>query len=255
MKNDKFLELIHKELDGVLEPSEQKKLESHLAENQEARQVRRELSRVAEFLSQAESSEPPAYLKKRILNSLPSGKYPGLSAAGKFRAKVSTFTKPGLKFAYVFAAGVVAGLILFSTLWKVQNPDDSKLTGAMLSELSRYDLKTADRIDIAEEQVSGTLETQVGPGLVSVAVRLEAADGEMSIDLNYNAGALHIRSFDNSDGALTAVESGDGLIKLEGSRVAGRIVFVRKSGISSPIAVRISVGPDVIERSLAIIPR
>ena len=67
---ERIEELINKEIDGVLTPREVAELRKHLEKNAAAAKLNQELHALARRLAEIPQVDPPAHLKKHILNKV-----------------------------------------------------------------------------------------------------------------------------------------------------------------------------------------
>jgi hypothetical protein len=135
---EKYVELMNREIDGLNSRAESAELEKYLHRNPEAGRYYRELLFVAGALNRVPEVEPPAGLKASILNSIfgkeaeaPAGAREAGAAvvagartsAGRIRRPASVFDLFRIRWeprlAYVLAACVAVALFLFVLFWRV----------------------------------------------------------------------------------------------------------------------------------------
>jgi len=115
MTEEKYIELINKEVDGLISAKEKHQLHEYLKEDLKAKDLYEETVKSSELLKQVNEAEPSANLKKRILNSIDINRYETENLEKTVRPSLAERFKdlnPG--YGYSFAAGVVIGLIVFS---------------------------------------------------------------------------------------------------------------------------------------------
>ena len=112
MIDEKYIELMNKEIDGLNTPQESAELKSYLKDEPEAQKQFNNLLDVSKSLEQLEEIEPSPELKKSIINSINWKKY---STKEKKRRSFLGFTqlKFNVKYAYVFTCGLILGIIGF----------------------------------------------------------------------------------------------------------------------------------------------
>lgn len=160
MIEKKYIEWIHKELDGLNDPEESKRLKDYLQKNEEARNFYEELRQLCRTLEEVEEIEPSPNLKKSIVNAINWKKY---APAAKKRRTPAWLVRPLLnpKYAIVFASGVLIGIVgyaVFFTSW--QKPRTSDLVGMLMVDRSK--VKTTQSIPFHQEEVTGRFQLQVG---------------------------------------------------------------------------------------------
>ena len=122
MVPDKYLELIHAELDGRLTNQQQADLGGFLLESPEGRHLRDELRGLKAALEQIEPVEPPAGLRESILESV------------RFRrtAARSWASPTTLRYAAAFAGGALISALAFQIGANQRSGlDPADMTGTM----------------------------------------------------------------------------------------------------------------------------
>src|SRR3974377_2271828 len=114
MLDEKILELIHKEIDGVILPGERTVLDACRATNPEVAETERDLRIVASALGSVQPVEAPATLKSRVMNSIS----PSPRREPAYRRIAAPFFdvfrgRPGFRAAHAFSLGLIAGIALF----------------------------------------------------------------------------------------------------------------------------------------------
>jgi hypothetical protein len=119
--------LIQDVLDEVATPEEAARLEKRLSQDSAARERRNELALVFGAMSRSRRFEAPPELKSRILRALPAGA-PGVQLVP------SVERRRRFRLAYIFAAGLAAGVIAAGALtgfWKMPAPGNPAVLGTM----------------------------------------------------------------------------------------------------------------------------
>lgn len=173
---DKYIELIHREIDGRNSPKASAKLAAFLAANPQAQIFFDDLRALSGMLQGVKPVEPPAHLPHIIMNRLPHSRpahrglfapvFEWLEARGKF------------KYAYAFAGGLAAGLAVFAIFFQTALPtsqDLSKLSGTMISREQAENLKIAASWEINHEQVTGELHLRDSAEIVVAEFSLVSA--------------------------------------------------------------------------------
>jgi len=122
---EKYLELMHAELDGEATDRELATLREHLASDLEAQRVRAELAKLARVLRQVEEVEIPGDLHTSILAVLPPLRA-GLKADAQSRSRWR-LRSPFVRYGYALAAGLLLGAaitgVAFRNLAPLEKPD------------------------------------------------------------------------------------------------------------------------------------
>ncbi|MBS0365528.1 MAG: hypothetical protein JSR67_06885 [Proteobacteria bacterium] len=147
MSDPRLTELIHGEIDGVLDTAERAELARQLLADPAARGEREALRRLCGLLDGAGQSDPPADLPERILAALP----PQRPRGGLWAPVLQPWsTAHRWRYAAVAAGVLVAGAIVFTT---VRGPGAlGDLAGTMADSGTHTPL---DEAVLAREGVSG----------------------------------------------------------------------------------------------------
>ncbi len=115
MIDDKYLTLLHGELDGVNSPQESAKLNAYLAAHPEAQRLLAELRGMSNLLGEVKPVEPPAHLQHAVMNTIAQRRAARAADQGRFttfKNWLSEIFEP--KFAFSFAGGLAVGVLLFA---------------------------------------------------------------------------------------------------------------------------------------------
>ncbi|KPJ60903.1 MAG: hypothetical protein AMJ46_04215 [Latescibacteria bacterium DG_63] len=164
MIEEKYIELMHREIDGVCSEGESAQLRGYLKENPEASRYFEELSAIARMFNSVEELEPPAELRENIFSAV-FGRARETrereSSASLFDVFRLTFNR---KFAYAFTAGLVVGICLFALLFRAapsRVPGDlDHLYGTLATKERQAQVFTAEPIDFDLPAASGSLQIQ-----------------------------------------------------------------------------------------------
>lgn len=207
MIDDKYIELMHREIDGQCSERERAELEAYLKENPEANRHYEELMAVARMLGSVEELEPPPELRESIFSAVfdRTGRREEKETSVSFvEALRLTFNR---KFAYAFTAGLVVGICLFALLFRAvpsRVPGDlDHLYGTLATTERQAGLFTTDPIDFSLPEVSGSLHIQHTSDAVVVTVKV-SSESRVQIVFEYKDD-FHfegLRALDNRDYAL-----------------------------------------------------
>ncbi|MCG3118328.1 MAG: hypothetical protein ALAOOOJD_00507 [bacterium] len=178
MSSDKYIELIHREIDGLNSPAESAQLRDELAANPEARQFYDEMQATASLLQEVKAVEPPAHLPHVIMNRLPANRY-GASSQASWWAGLREWLEVKFNFNYVyaFAGGLAVGVALFALFSQTTLPslDSDQLTGTMIQRDDKEALQTIKNLEINREGVTGKIEVKQSVEMVRAELRLDSA--------------------------------------------------------------------------------
>jgi hypothetical protein len=199
MIDEKYLALIHGELDGANSPKQSAKLKAYLAANVEAQKFYDELAVMFATLQEVKPIEPPAHLQYAIMNALPPRRDPARAGRNFLSAAAAWLTaRLELKHAFSFASGLAVGVALFALFFhekaKNEATDWSKLYGTIGAPPAASQLKSADSLEIRQPGVSGVINLKHA-GETLVAEIALATPQPLDFFISYDANALGFKSF------------------------------------------------------------
>lgn len=177
MISDKFIELIHREIDGLNSPAESAQLRDALAANPEVRQFYDEMQATASLLQEVKPVEPPAHLPHVIMNQLPAHRY-GAASQASWWAGLREWLEVKFNFNYVyaFAGGLAIGVALFALVSQTTLPslDSDQLGGTMIQRDGNEALKIIKTLEINRGGVIGKIEVKQSAGAVRAELQLDS---------------------------------------------------------------------------------
>ena len=255
MVEEKYIELINHEIDGVTSAEESASLKEYLAQNREAQKLFDDLNGLSEMLSQVGDVEPSPNLKKNILNTIPRHKYS--TKANKQTLPVSFNSlkeKFNFKYAFSFSFGLAFGVILFALFggdMMQTSMDSSDLTGTMLLSGPPEKLEPFETITINLAEFQGTIELKHVDHLLLAEMTLSSRR-EMQLIIEFDESDISFRGFKqepNSQSILKSGESDVGLVHHGENRYL--LVFADKTPAVSAMTFKVLDGGVVYEKSVA----
>ncbi len=203
MIEQKYLDLIHKEIDGLSSENERAELRAYLANNPEAQDLHRDLTRISGILNKVHQVDPPPYLRTKILNSLPLSKYARKEKRSSLPSVVqSLVVGVNARYAYAVVAGVVLGILAYAVINRqfeaTTSPDIPSLYGTMLSREASENLKTGEHVEISLEQAHGTVDIKYSSEIVLVELKLES-DQEIEMFIEFDDRDISFAGFRQLD--------------------------------------------------------
>ena len=132
MIDEKYIELINKDIDKEITQKEKDLLESYLKSNHEAQNLYDQLVSSESLLDKLPDDDPSVNLKKQILNSLDKNKYSRIKKHSRFRTFIyQTIFQTRYKIAFTFTLGLLAGLLIFSLLFNNQATEHNNVYGTI----------------------------------------------------------------------------------------------------------------------------
>ncbi|MDZ7291755.1 MAG: hypothetical protein ONB44_16085 [candidate division KSB1 bacterium] len=201
MIEEKYIELINREIDGVNSPQDTAKLRDYLAQNAEAKQLYDELVATANLL---QAVEPSPNLKKRVMSSIRPDRYAVKERTfswGSIRNVAQAFfgaPAPQLKYAYAFAFGLMAGVCIYALLSSTSNQQASldmrDLTGTMIWREATGKFERAD---------SATADLDIGHASILVQYAASSVIAELNINTSQEVKAQ--LEFEENDLGFSAI--------------------------------------------------
>jgi len=175
---DKYIELIHREIDGLNSPQEAAQLKDHLAANPAAQKLYDELVAISVMTREVKPVEPPAHLQNVIMNSLPANRY-GAPSQTSWWAEWREWleVKFNFKYVYAFAGGLAVGVTLFVLASQTTLPalDSDKLSGTMIQRDRQSEFETIKSLEINHDGVTGKIEVKQSAEAVRAELALDSA--------------------------------------------------------------------------------
>lgn len=244
MIDEKFVELIHKEIDGDLSDRERAELESFLSRNAEAQALQRDLTKMSQALTEVSAEEPPVNLKKRIMNAIPSNRY-----ALQQKSFAQTFF-PGLKFnfkyAYVFVYGLAFGIVATAAILNLRpGINASDVSGALVVNQSTEQASLLKEINLNNSNLSGTITIRTARGLVLSEINLQS-NTNVDVQMQFDPEHLRFQEMKNlqTEPIQLNVESSD--LQLSGNVVRCTLAFLNPTESESSLRVVVSQNGDTI---------
>ena len=220
MKDDKYIELVNKEISGEITPEESAELHRYLKDNPDARRLRHQLQKTSDLLSGVGDVEPPPHLKRHIMNSVDFSRYraeekrPVLGFFGRVR-------RLGLRprLAYAFASGVAVGLILFSIFltgsWDRYSPDLSGLY-ATIGVTKDASFQTIERLPLDLPEAEGRVDLVRSADLLIFEVSLRSTR-PFEVRVLYDPAEVRFNGLRPETGWRSLTEVGEGRVSASGS--------------------------------------
>ena len=248
--DQKYIDLINADIDGVLDDGDRAELDAFLAENAEGQALRDELASVCGALDAVEEETPPPHLKHVIMNSIKSPT-PEESSPGFLEA---LFATPALKYAATFAAGVVLTMTLLDS-GDIANHSFDDMTDMVGTVGALHGSDHAATITVNKAAVSGKVSLHSMESLLILDFDLASKD-PLEIEANYTDQTIWFNGFAQleSDGTTVSAENGRVTLGMEGKRRYA--VYLHNSrGRGTTVNLRFVAGDQVVhEASLEYAP-
>ncbi len=227
--DERYLELINADIDGEIQPAEKAALEAFLAKNAAGRALHEELQSLCSTLDAEKLLEPPTHLKHVVMNSLPKSapvaetpgsgakaQGDGAKAQGDWR---SLFSIPALRYATVFATGVVMTILIVES-GQIQQSAFNDVTGLVgtMSESGETAPGVAS-LTINKAEIAGTVTLRRADPILIIDFDV-STNGPIDIVASYEDKTVWFNGFAQleSTGTSISAESNQIRIQVDGKR-------------------------------------
>jgi hypothetical protein len=255
--SDKYIELIHREFDGLNSPEASAQLKDYLAANSAAQQFYDEMRATASLLQEVKTVEPPAHLPYLIMSRLPANRY-GARAQTSWIAELREWleVKFDFKYVYAFAGGLVVGvaLLVLVTRTTMAPVDSEQLTGTMIQRDEKNEFKPIKNLEINRDDVTGSIEVKQSAEAVRMELRL-ASTQPLELTISFDDKRLHFRSLTMlDDSALDEAILISGAVQLtHAGNKRYAVVLTKTARETSTLEFKIARAGEVLEeRTIAV---
>ncbi len=246
MIEERYIELMNGEIDGVNSPAESEALETYLGSHAEARRNYDELRRLAEMFDETAALEPPGELRERILSAISERERP-IERPGIREILTAPFhAKPRRKLGLAFCAGLVIGLLIFAAIAKfgtLGTPGDIELfTGTLRIDPGKRIL-SAEPLDFDLREVSGHARISYTDERILAELELSSRS-EIEVIFNYEKD-IHLEGLTVSGPGSHTTETKARETRLTHTGDRDYVfVFRNYKGTMVPINITIRAGKD-----------
>jgi hypothetical protein len=242
MIDEKYFELMNKEIDSVITKAEKEKLQSYLSTNPEAQNFYIALHQTSERLSQIPEVESPPNIKKYVMNSIDLTRYSVSKKPGKFSSlRLNVLAKPSPKFAFAFALGIVIGILVYSGfLENVISKRDLDLENfyGTVGVDEKAGFKTLASIQVALPEMNGSIIVKRLDHIVVIGTDVRTQQ-ETEIYLEYDQSGLQYSHFNSDSKSKISLEPDDNSIRIFFSRdIRYHLFFTEITAVSKTVTLR-----------------
>ncbi|MDP2886243.1 MAG: hypothetical protein Q8P51_14610 [Ignavibacteria bacterium] len=249
MMEERYVESMNKEIDGLNTPSESHDLQKYLNSTSEAKKFFDDLQRTVKALQGVEEKEPPSYLRNHILNSIKFEPTTRASQSGWIGQLAETFQSRSFRrYALVFVSGLCVGILffVFANPWREKLTDTTKLSGSMALFPDLSHLQVVDSVHIESEGIDGAFKTYWNEGRVFVEIEVKSPE-HVRVELNSDPDELVFGSIGRLAGTEGDVNVTQGKIIFTGVNSDRSIVTFSEVGYAQrPIEGRIYKGDSLV---------
>jgi hypothetical protein len=250
MIDNKYTDLIHREIDGANSPQESAQLKAYLAANLEAQRFHDELASMSNLLREVHPVEPPAPLRDIVMYRLPNryAKQPQTSLLATLREWLEA--KANFKYAYVFAGGLTMGIVMYALLLQttLQMPEDlNKISGTIGQREPAENPATTRSLDINREGVTGKIDLKYAAGAVVAEMALDAKQS-ISLTITFDEKLLTFKSLtvldESASGEAVLIPGAAQLTHV--GRKSYAVVFTKRSDAAGALNFEITRAGELL---------
>jgi len=224
--DQRALDLLNGEVDGELNPMEQKELGEILAGSEDVRDFRKELKTFSRLLEDLPDLDPPQHLQESIERQV---RLPVLSEEKKQGLFSSMFSANWLRTGFALAAGVLLTVSIYEMGSEpISDLDETRLVGTVIKNQVYDQGELLDRIDISNDTLNGFAELRKTADLFTLDVRV-SSDVPTKVVLDFAARGLAFEGITRLNDSNETVTVDDGAISVAGSGEQQYILKLRSN--------------------------
>ena len=210
MNKKKYIDLVNKEVDGIINEKERNQLHQYLEENPGAKNLYLEIIRTINIRNRINDVNPSPNLKKRILNGIDTNRYASEVKRKWGRFNISNWiTGLNPKFAYAFAAGMIIGLVMYFVFLteKVQDyPMNNINFYGTIGIPDNENVSPLDQISLDIKDVSGTVGMYKFNNITWFDINMTHSE-QCKIELNFDQKYISFNGYKPIDYTTVYVEN------------------------------------------------
>jgi len=241
MIDEKYIELINKEIDGIITSDEKARLHAYLERNFEAKNIYQEQIQTAKLLNRVPAIEPPPNLKKRIMNSIDLNRY---TVKERKRVSESLFSNRSSKWVpklvFTFTFGLILGILLHMAFLRDPTQKYWMSSRDFVGTIGMHEkdyFKKLDQIPIDLPDVKGELILNQMRNHLGCEVNLSPI-GEFELLVEFNPAHIQFHGFKPSSKSKIVLDNGEDYIRaLHSEEVQYVLFFLREAPATTQIDV------------------
>lgn len=226
---EKYLELVHAEVDGEATDKELATLREYLASNPEAQSVHAELVKLTDILNQVEEVETPDDLHESILAALP----PRRSGFGiGTRNSRSRLKIPLIRYGYALATGLLLGAALTGVAFRsLSSLEKSDIYGTLAVRENAPRYVAVEQMNLDSPDLGGSVELRRSGSNAMIIFDLHGHQAA-EVEVGFDGSQSGLMSFDQQPDAIRSFEAKKGTISFqsEGKQRSTVILRSEKNG-------------------------
>jgi hypothetical protein len=214
MTEQKLIELLHQEIDGVNSREESRLVAKYIAEDPEAKRLFDELQALSKTLSGVDELDAPPTLKPAIGRSLEHDYSSASTRPRKLRILEALESHaPGWRLGYAFSGGVLAGIVLFllgGNLLELGQVNQNDIVGTVGAGEVSVLLEPAEIVSIPLEDLQGEITTEYSGRLRVLRFEMTSV-APLDIQIAFDRSALTlegVKRLGNPEGEVSQTHEG-----------------------------------------------
>lgn len=209
---EKYLELMHAEVDGEATDKELATLREYLASNPEAQSVHAELVKLTDILNQAEEVETPDDLHGSILAALPPPRSVLEIGARNSRSRLRI---PLIRYGYALAVGLLLGAALTGVAFRSLSPlEKSDIYGTLAVRENAPRYVAVEQMNLDSPDLGGSVELRRSGSNAMIIFDLHGQQ-VVEVEVGFDGSRAGLMSFDQQPGAIRSFEAKKGTISFQ----------------------------------------
>jgi hypothetical protein len=243
---EKYLELIHAEIDGEASEKELATLREYLASDTNAQKVRAELAKLTDILGQIEGAETPSDLHTSILAALPTR--PIMETVGPNNSPWRLRT-PFIRYGYALAAGLILGAALTGVAFRDLSPiEKSDVYGTMAARENTSNYIAVDKMKLTAHDLGGSVELRRSGDNEMIVFDLNGEQA-VEVEVKFDGSQTGLKGFSQQPNSIRSFEAKEGSISFlsEGNQ-RSTIMLATHKHPQLPLSLSFYVGGKLVHQ-------
>ncbi|HLZ13651.1 MAG TPA: hypothetical protein VKP58_13775 [Candidatus Acidoferrum sp.] len=244
--DEKYLELMHAEIDGVASGTERAALREYLGSHPEAQIAHTELVKLTGILNRVEAVKTPDDLHESILAALPRERVENEMGA---RNSGWRFRIPLIRYGYALAAGILLGAALTGVAIKNMSPlEKPDVYGTMAVRETAPRCIAVDQMKLDRPELGGSVELCRSASDTMIIFDLQG-DQAVDVEVGFDGSQGSLKSFDLQPSGVASFAAQKGTISFrsEGKQRSTIVLTSQKNVVLIP-DVRMYVGGKLMQQ-------
>ena len=250
---EKYLELMHAELDETASDKELATLREYLATNPEAQRLRAELAELANLLHEVEQVETPADLHASILAALPPQRRnleTDVRRSSRWRLRF-----PLIHYGYALAAGLILGVVLTgATLWNLSPSEKTNISGTMAARQNASQSVRTEETRIAVPELQGSVGLSRSGSTEKVEFDLKS-EVPVEVEIQFDGSQVGLQGFSQLPNTIRRLQAEEGKISFQSrGNQRSTVLFANEKNAPAVLDLKFYVGGSRVDEGTLRIP-